>query len=232
MDPVITAVVKAATKETAGTLKKESESFLGAVLGEPAKALGGLIADKVNKRRHANLIKITVEAKRNLQAAGVSPKEVPLSIIHPALEAASLEENPDLQTAWANLLANAADPRHTGNVPPTFVAILKELTPGHAIMLTALFKDACKKAERKSVITDVLYDIFDIKQIYAPYTPPPGTRHAIAVDSQFLVMVEILKLRGVLTERTGGTPQPNRHPKYSLSDLGIAFVRACQAPAK
>jgi hypothetical protein len=38
---------------------------------------------KINARRHTNLVKITVEAKRHLDAAGVSPREVPLKIIHP-----------------------------------------------------------------------------------------------------------------------------------------------------
>src|ERR1035437_7037577 len=128
MDPVTNAVVHAATAESAAALKKESDGFLKAVYGEPAKAFGGLIADKLNRRRHANLIKITVEAKRKLAEAGVSPKEVPLSIIHPALEAASLEENPDMQKTWENLLANATDPRSPNSIPAVFPAMLKELS--------------------------------------------------------------------------------------------------------
>lgn len=138
MEPLTTVVAKAATKETADSLKKESDGFLKAVYGEPAKAFGGLIADKINKRQHANLIKITVEAKRDLAQAGLTPKEVPLSIIHPALEAASLEEDPDLQAIWAALLANAADPRQASKVIPAFVPILKEMTPAAVKFLDTL----------------------------------------------------------------------------------------------
>src|ERR1039457_4378878 len=140
MEPVTTGLIKTATKETAEALKKESESFLNCVYGEPAKALGGLFADKINRRRHANLIKITVEAKRKLAEAGVSPNEVPLSIIHPALEAASLEDNPDLQAMWASLIANAADPRFDNAVEPSFVSILRELIPRQAIFLDSFYE--------------------------------------------------------------------------------------------
>jgi|ERR1035441_3310510 hypothetical protein len=138
MDPVTNAVVHAATAESAAALKKESDGFLKAVYGEPAKAFGGLIADKLNRRRHANLIKITVEAKRKLAEAGVSPKEVPLKIIHPALEAASLEEDPDLQVIWSALLANAADPRQARKVTAPFIPMLKEMTPATVKFLDAL----------------------------------------------------------------------------------------------
>jgi hypothetical protein len=98
MESVTSVAVKGLTKEAGEALKKEADGFLKAVYGEPARALGGFFADKINKRRHANLIRITVEAKRKLAAAGVSPKEVPLTIIHPMLEAASLEEDADMQT--------------------------------------------------------------------------------------------------------------------------------------
>src|SRR5258708_32946363 len=106
MEPVTTAAITAVTKESAQALEKEARGFIGTILGEPAKALGGLLGDKVNKRRHGNLIKIVVQAKRKLAEAGVSPKEVPLKIIHPLLEAASLEEDETMQAMWANLLAN------------------------------------------------------------------------------------------------------------------------------
>jgi len=139
MEPVSSAIIKAATNEVTTAAKKESESFLKAVLGEPANALGGLIGDWINQRRHANLINITVEAKRRLAKAGVSPKEVPLKIIHPAIEAASLEDEPDLQNLWANLLANAADPTSTLNISAIFPDILRQLSRVEARYLDRLY---------------------------------------------------------------------------------------------
>ena len=152
-------------------VKNAGESFLSAVLDEPKRAIGGLLADKINSRRHRNLIVIAAQAKRNLAEAGVSPKEVPLSIIHPALEAASLEEDTNLQTVWANLLANVADPRQTNKVLPSFPIILKELTGRDVKFLDALYTITIKTIKRQKPfppkIDKIKFREIELKDVYA-----------------------------------------------------------------
>ncbi len=147
MDPLVPIVAKAADA-LAESGKEGARSFISAVLKAPGEALGGLFADLINERRHANLIKITGRSQERLSNAGVSAKEVPLSIIHPALQAASLEEEPDLQEIWANLLANAADPRETTPLSPSFPAILKELSAREVRLLDTLFQEASDEVKR------------------------------------------------------------------------------------
>jgi hypothetical protein len=101
--------------------KKEAERFLATVLGEPAKSLGSLVALPLKKRLHRNLIKAAVEAKQLLANAGLSPQEVPLNIIHPAIQ------------------ANAADPRQLNPVHLSFPVILKELTGSEVRFLDAVY---------------------------------------------------------------------------------------------
>ena len=48
------------------------------------------------------------KARLILLNLGVEPKPVPLKVIQPLLEAASLEEEPDIQELWARLLATAS----------------------------------------------------------------------------------------------------------------------------
>ncbi|HEX4807890.1 MAG TPA: Abi-alpha family protein [Bryobacteraceae bacterium] len=150
MDPVTKAAISAAGEKAADVLKSESQAFLSAVLPEPGKALGGWFADWINASRHKNLIKITAQAKRNLAEANLTPKEVPLNIIHPALEVASLEENDALQTVWANLLANAADSAQTNPVQVSFVSTLRELSTREVTFLESLHKavNADEKGKR------------------------------------------------------------------------------------
>ena len=145
MDPITAMATKAAEGAITKGAKKEAEGFLRTLLHGPAEALSGLWTDKVNARRHANLIQIAVSASKRLKDASVSPKAVPLSIIHPALDAASLEEEPDLQDVWANLLANAADPRAAQSILPSFSVILKELSGRQVKLLDALFQMALDK---------------------------------------------------------------------------------------
>lgn len=170
MDALTTAVTSKLGAGTSEALQRQSELFLSAALGEPAKALGGLLSDKINARRHKNLITITIEAQKRLAAAGVTAKEVPLTIIHPALESASFEQDQDLQAMWANLLANAADPRQIKSVLPSFPTILKELTSRDAKFLDALYTDASaqlKRPGRSSHITDIRYAFRNLLKIYA-----------------------------------------------------------------
>lgn len=147
MEPLSIAAKAAGALSDSG--KAQATGFLRAVLHAPAEALGGILADAISERRHANLIKIAGRAQERLSKAGVSAKQVPLSVIHPAIEAASLEEDPDLQEVWSNLLANAADSRANNSVPPSFPLILRELSARDVKFLDALFQMALDELKRR-----------------------------------------------------------------------------------
>jgi hypothetical protein len=72
---------------------------------------------------------------------------VPLKIVHPLLEAASLEDTPDLQDIWASMMVNAADPSDSSPVNASFPLILKELSSRHVKFLAALFADSSKRRQ-------------------------------------------------------------------------------------
>jgi hypothetical protein len=258
MEPVTTSVTAKAGTEAAELLKKEADSFLAAVLGEPARAFGGLLADKVNARRHANLIQITVEAKRKLDAAGVSPKEVPLKIIHPMLEAASLEEDPDLQARWANLLATAADPRRTNPLSPSFTAILKELTAREAHFLDSLLDPSNMNPRSSSTLDFTTDDLMDryVKAGLARVSQLSNLTIAKVQEygadlrfdlSDFAAVLNILTRNGILMESV--KPEPidiancaqltrleqvpllaaiRTTTSYYVTELGSRFVSACR----
>jgi hypothetical protein len=171
LEPISTALAVKAGTELTDVAKESSKSFLTAVLREPGEALGGLLGDKIRERRHSNLIKITARAQERLKAAGVTPKEIPLSIIHPALEAASLEEDPDLQEMWANLLASTAGPRtEEDGVAPSFATILKELRARDVKFLNALFMEAWGCRGRQPGVNEVEDVKFYKEQLYIVYS--------------------------------------------------------------
>ena len=53
----------------------------------------------------------------------------------PAPPSTSLEENEDLHTMWAALLANAASPDNTVEVRPGFISVLRQMSPDEAALL-------------------------------------------------------------------------------------------------
>lgn len=122
-DPVTTGVALAAALQVA----KQAQEFIAAASGHPGENLGTILG-KITHRRIENAEGVLSSAHLTLLNIGVTAKAIPLSILHPALEAASLQEDDVLRQTWANLLANAADPRQRNKVAPSFPAILKELS--------------------------------------------------------------------------------------------------------
>jgi hypothetical protein len=71
---------------------------------------------------------------------------------------------------WANLLANAADPRQGSPVLPSFPGILKDLVSRDAKFLAALHSLATEKAKRpnaRSSISAVEFSWDDLLNVYA-----------------------------------------------------------------
>ena len=100
----------------------------------------GTILGKITHRRIENAEGILSRAHLTLLNIGITANEIPLNILHPALEAASLQEDDVLKETWANLLANAADPRQRNRVVPSFPAILKELSAYDAKLAQSLYQ--------------------------------------------------------------------------------------------
>lgn len=122
-----TAVAKAVETGVEETFKL-LHTLLDAPLGEAGEYLRQVIADRRAARRHTLLAKVG----EKIHEVGFEPRSVPDTVIIPLLEAATLEDEPTLQDMWANLLANAADPRKCVIVTGQYVSILRELSASDA----------------------------------------------------------------------------------------------------
>jgi len=126
----------------ADAFRGEAEEFLSNFLRQPGAALEGWLADSINLQRFRNLTMVACEANLLLRKLNLSQKEVPVKVIHSLIEGASLEEEPQLRTCWANLFANAVDSRCLKESSPRFSAILKDLTVRDVKLLNALYERA------------------------------------------------------------------------------------------
>jgi hypothetical protein len=87
---------------------------------------------------------------------GVAPKRVPLKVLAPIFDGASLEEDEDMHERWKWLLLNASDPNAKTRVPPSFPEILKQLSPAEAKLLDALYDWTLNEvAKRKEDIREI-----------------------------------------------------------------------------
>jgi hypothetical protein len=75
------------------------------------------------------------------------------------LNDATLEEDEDLQTIWANLLANASDVRRIAPVSPAFPGILRELTIRDVKFLDVLYTDVRGRVNRVPTMAGTVADV-------------------------------------------------------------------------
>src|SRR5437016_4053149 len=110
------------------------------MLGPAADELAEMWRDQVRLYRYERQLKCVEKAERMAQEAGFTSQAVPPKILFPLLKGASFEEDEDLHTMWAALLANAASPENAEKVRPGFIAILKEMAPDEATLLKWVFE--------------------------------------------------------------------------------------------
>lgn len=101
--------------------------FLKEIVGKPLiDGAGILYGDGIKAKRISNSLKL--EEKYNLVKA-VDTQSTTLSFGYKLLEKASLEDDDDLLSKWANLLSNATDKNYTGSIRKIYIEILESLEP-------------------------------------------------------------------------------------------------------
>lgn len=102
-------------------------NFFKEIVGKPlVDGAGILYADAIRAKRISNSLKL--EKKYNLvKSDDTIPTD--LSFGYKLLEKASLEDNEDLLTKWANLLGNATDKNFSGSIRKIFIDTLETLEP-------------------------------------------------------------------------------------------------------
>jgi abortive infection alpha-like protein len=123
---------------------KECRELLLRLLGPAADAAGERLGDWINAARSKNFERIVQEVVERLRQAGIEPKPVELKILIPIIQHSSVEENTDLASIWAGLLASAAAGEE---IHPSYPKILAELTPGEARLLNTAGDEWDKRKE-------------------------------------------------------------------------------------
>jgi Abortive infection alpha len=237
-DTVTTGLVVGTTLGVA----KQAQDFIAAVSGHKGESIGTILGTIVERQRH-NAETVFCKSHLILLNIGVKAGEIPLNVLKPLLEGASLQEDPTLQETWANLVANAADPRKVNEVSPSFANVLKELTwrevkfldrinqemeqpsagsfPGHfgfsEPRLMMFYKKACGESSEPRHFS------FSIDLL---------TRNLVLKLESTIQPIKIAEklLRAAKGSYTPPTLDVETRETYKLTDFGVAFIKACQPP--
>lgn len=225
-------------------------SFLSRIFGKPATELGELLGQELEFIR-LNRRKRLERAAAMVEESATEPQRVPLNILVPWMQAAPLEEEEDMQEAWAALLANAAVDPSAALV--AFPRILAELSPSHARLLNLLatdYEDRVGGFSRTSLNDEealVLWDNLGLSESGSePMHLGMGQEKMAARERDFVnmerAMSNLVRL-GLVRERFSVAP-PSRFRQtafqkptdversYEISVLGRDLVRVCQPPQK
>jgi hypothetical protein len=202
-------------------ITKELATLVSPLLRPGAEVAGQMIADQMNSWRLARAVPILKKTKKLLEDNSIEPKAVPLKILVPILNHCSLEEDDDLASKWAGLLASAAA---GDEVHPSYPKILSELASVEARMLDALY-------QRFMESTSDEQDLCTVKELNDKVELSPEQFTVVVVNLKRLELCDV-------PAHTGGDPLlytdfsreiPN-HFKIRLTSLGTDFVKACCGP--
>src|SRR5262249_30877797 len=121
-------------------------NLLERLFGGAVDEIGGMWQDRLKVRRQLRRMKLFERLQKQIEAAGIDPKEIPEKIWVPALQAASIEDDEGLRERWASLLVNAANPKGA-SVSESFPRILANLTPRQVVILDRYFAYATSRLQ-------------------------------------------------------------------------------------
>ncbi len=210
-----------ASPETIKEIRKLAQvvaSFAADIVSDSAVTnLGGLLADRMRYYRAENLLCLQDKFRKNIVAMGYSPEEyaesskhVPIKHLVPLFEAAGLEEEDDLQTRWANMLANATDPNGAVDLKRKYISILDELETAEVLLFDVMCNEVTRK---KSNLEDYKFDRENIARLLA-----------INVEEIEIAFLSLLRQQCVSIGKFSTFQIGNETEKLDAADVGARFV--------
>lgn len=210
-----------AIKESVAQLFQPFQDLLQQLLGPAATEVGGSLGDSLKVWRLKRQIHLLEKVKEMTEGRDLKP--IAPRLFFPILEAASIEADDAMQSRWAALLANEAV--STDSVHPSYVEILKQMSPADARLLDKLY-DWCKARETIKLWSwssepnlddqenNTLQNLFRFNFVESTYELVPGEQGIHMVSGKPHIV--------------GRDPSLNEH--YTLTGLALQFVEACRAP--
>lgn len=211
------------TIKSASELSIEVVKFLRVLTEEPLKELSGILTDKLKFYRWTNQQKMLTKAAIILHSKNLNrpTRIIPIKELIPLLEYASLENDEDLQTLWAALLANSADAASSSNNNLIFIETLKNLSKLEAQILQVICSIPNCVNQNGMILT---LDLPNSAQMMAP--PPSGARFALSPsDDVRLALSNLDRLGCISIVKSIGGDQMFEFIK--CNELGLRLFKIC-----
>lgn len=200
---------------------REVGGFIGRFVSGTLEQGIGIFEDRLRYMRWERQVRLMQRAQDFLRHVGLPgpTRPVPLKLLIPIMQGASLEENDDLQDRWAALLVNAANASFRSEVRRSYVAILEQLTPMDVHILDVLYSLPFEKSQHDGIATAELPLQARIKEEKQQEFPLPSDEVVISLSN----LARLGCLRPGITWG-GGESFGRVNPTVA----GKAFLEACR----
>ena len=216
-----------ATQEIAKTTGKaidagrELGQFVAKFIKGPLEQGIGIVEDKLKYMRWERQARFMKRADDFLHEIGLEAptRAVPMKFALPILQAASLEDDDNLQDRWAKLLINAADAESGVDLKRAYIDILEQISPLEAQILDKIYS-LPERTKHKGLLTKYLPEQVDI------ITDDPKLEHKHPIPEVELALANLARLGCISVGMSWGGGQIFGVVNPTL--LGQSFVRACR----
>ncbi len=250
MDPndIGTEALKAAKEIAKATgqgleIVKDFGAFVSRFIGGSLEQGFGIIEDKLKYLRWERQVRFMNRANDFMAEHGsrMQLRPVPLNVAIPIFEAASLEEDDDLQDLWARLLVNSADANSGIQVKRGLVSILQDFSQMEARLLQAIHDAPPMKEEILTkggpgpldldgrVIAPPMKDSVPTKGLPSEYLEPGEEEEDPGLPSEPVQIGLWNLMRLGCIESAGTWDSLVGIRRVSITALGKTLVKACAA---
>jgi hypothetical protein len=198
--------------------------LLQKIAGPASEEIGLTFKDAVHVFRVRRAYRLAEKFKAFCNQHQVQPQHVPLNILLPVLDSASVEDDETLHSMWTNILCAAAIPGSKPKPYPAFIETLKQLSREEVVFYNSLYDDldkrldaymALSRAEQAETRYPQLPDGYELVYAYLQangYIEQAGSREEAHNQHEFEVDVamENLTRLGLLGERGEPGTAPER----------------------
>lgn len=200
--------------------------FVAKFIKGPLEQASGIIEDKLKYMRWERQVRLMMRADEFMKEVGMKnpTRAIPLKFAIPLFQAASIEENDDLQDLYAKLLVNAADAQSSVDLKRTYIDILERINPLEAQILDTIYSLPYEDSRHKALLTKNLpgqTDLVPDDPKLERENPSPAIQLALA-NLDLLGCISITKSWG------GGQIMSS----VNQTLLGKSFVEACTLSKK
>lgn len=202
---------------------REAGGFIARFVSGPLEQGMGIFEDKLRYMRWERQVRLMQKANELLEDIGLEgpTRAVPLKVAIPLLQAASIEDDDNIQDKWVNLLVNAANANSGVEIRRAYVEILGQISALEAKILDVVYALSFEATQHNGVLTHYLPDIAieDSKDSKDDRQQEPTDDVKLAMSN--LERVGCLRLG--MTYGGGGS-----FTRVNPTLLGKAFVEACR----